>query len=167
MNLLSWTRVLLNWPEETNDKSLKDKFKTKEPEFNQFPGVLKRTWNSRSVSVNEFSLGSPVSQDEKFQFTFRYWSKGSLLVVGYWKWASFTCMSSNSILYQASSKKWKINKFWFSMFFSLHEYFLEIFLNDKLLSICVLLLLFLRSLKDIPLNFYMFLTSSCSEYPAH
>lgn len=50
VNLLSWAHVLLNWLEETIDKSLKDKFKTKEPEFRQFPGVLKRTWKSRSVS---------------------------------------------------------------------------------------------------------------------
>lgn len=70
VNHLSWTHVLLNWPEETNNKSLKDKFKTKETEFNQFPVVLKRTWTSRSVSVNKYSIGSQVSQDGKFQFTF-------------------------------------------------------------------------------------------------
>lgn len=58
-------------------------FKTEEPEFNQFPGVLKNSWNSRrSVSHNECSIGWQASQDGKFQFTFSSSGKGSLLVVG-------------------------------------------------------------------------------------
>ena len=112
VNLSSWTHVPLNRSEETCDKSVKDKFKTKEPEFNHFPGVLTRMWDSRSVSVNELSTESQGSQDGKFPITFKYWSKGSLLMVGIFIWVSFTCMSSNSIFFMAwliTSKKSSFN----------------------------------------------------------
>ena len=139
MNLLSWTHVLLNWPEETNDKSLKDKFKTREPEFNPFPGMLKKTWNSRSVSVNECSIGSQVSRDSKYQFTFSYSSKGILLVAGPLIWVFFTCMSSNSVLF-GLFKNIKINnQVLIQYVFSFSSMLFRNILNEKLFSILFLL----------------------------
>lgn len=153
MNLLSWTHVLLNWPEETKDKSLKDKFKTRVPEFNQFPGMLNRTWNSRSVSVNECFIGSQVSQDRKYQFTFSYSSKGTLFVVGPLIWVFFTC--SYSVLYRPFKNIKINNKVLIQYVFSFSSMLFRNIFNEKL-SIHILLLLFFISLRNSSSNLYPF-----------
>ena len=142
---------------------MKDKFKTKEPEFNHFLGVLTRMWASRSVSVNELSTESQGSQDGKFPFTFKHWSKGSLLMVEIFIWVSFTCMSSNSVFFNGLFKNSKNNQVLIHFIFSFHQYFLEIFLVESIFNTCPLLLPFHRC-KDCLLEFISLLISSCSAH---
>lgn len=141
---------------------MKDKFKTKEPEFSHFPGVLTRMWDSRSVSVNELSTESQGSQDGKFPFTFKYWNKGSLLMVGIFIWVSFTCMSSNSVFFMACFMS-KNNQVLIHFIFSFHQHILEIFLVESIFNTCPLLLHFHRC-KDCLLEFISLLIFSCSAH---